>query len=135
MSHELRTPLNAIDGYAELLEMGLRGPVTDAQRSDLARIRRSQRHLLGLINDVLNFARVEAGHVELAIADVPLAEIVEGLEALVAPQVMERGLSLRLPARGPVARGARGRGEGAADPAEPAVQRGQVHGRGRARCG
>jgi PAS domain S-box-containing protein len=101
MSHELRTPLNAIDGYAELLEMGLRGPVTDAQRSDLARIRRSQRHLLGLINDVLNFARVEAGHVELAIADVSLAEIVEGLEALVAPQVMERGLSYDCPPADP----------------------------------
>ncbi|HLM66830.1 MAG TPA: ATP-binding protein, partial [Longimicrobium sp.] len=69
-----------------------------AQRSDLGRIRRSQRHLLGLINDVLNFARVEAGHVELAIKDVPLAEIVEGLEALVAPQVMERGLAYDCPA-------------------------------------
>jgi PAS domain S-box-containing protein len=101
MSHELRTPLNAIDGYAELLEMGLRGPVTDAQRSDLTRIRRSQRHLLGLINDVLNFARVEAGHVELAITDVPLAEIVEGLEALVGPQVMERGLTYDCPPADP----------------------------------
>jgi PAS domain S-box-containing protein len=101
MSHELRTPLNAIDGYAELLEMGLRGPVTDAQRSDLARIRRSQRHLLGLINDVLNFARVEAGHVELVITDVPLAEIVEGLEALVGPQVTERGLVYDCPPADP----------------------------------
>ncbi|HST62909.1 MAG TPA: GAF domain-containing protein [Longimicrobium sp.] len=101
MSHELRTPLNAIDGYAELLEMGIRGPVTDAQRSDLGRIRRSQRHLLGLINDVLNFARVEAGHVELVITDVPLAEIVEGLEALVGPQVTERGLVYDCPPADP----------------------------------
>jgi PAS domain S-box-containing protein len=101
MSHELRTPLNAIDGYAELLEMGLRGPVTDAQLSDLGRIRRSQRHLLGLINDVLNFARVEAGHVELAITDVPLGEIVEGLEALVGPQVTERGLAYDCPPTDP----------------------------------
>jgi PAS domain S-box-containing protein len=101
MSHELRTPLNAIDGYAELLEMGLRGPVTEAQRSDLSRIRRSQRHLLGLINDVLNFARVEAGHLELSIADVPLAEVIEGLEALVGPQVMERGLAYDCPPANP----------------------------------
>src|ERR1043166_1038696 len=58
MSHELRTPLNAIGGYAELLEMGLRGPVTPAQLEDLRKIRRSQRHLLGLINDIMNFAGV-----------------------------------------------------------------------------
>jgi signal transduction histidine kinase len=83
------------------MEMGLRGPVTDAQASDLARIRRSQRHLLGLINDVLNFARVEAGHMELRIADMPLADLVEGLEALVAPQVLERGLAYDCPLADP----------------------------------
>ncbi|MBD0320467.1 MAG: response regulator, partial [Gemmatimonadetes bacterium] len=54
MSHDLRTPLNAIGGYAELIEMGIRGPVTDTQRDDLRRIQQSQKHLLGLINEVLN---------------------------------------------------------------------------------
>jgi PAS domain S-box-containing protein len=61
MSHELRTPLNAIGGYAELIELGIRGPVTEAQRDDLRRIQQSQKHLLGLINEVLNYARVEGG--------------------------------------------------------------------------
>jgi signal transduction histidine kinase len=56
MSHELRTPLNAIGGYADLMEMGIRGPVTPEQHEDLHRIQSSQRHLLGLINEVLNYA-------------------------------------------------------------------------------
>jgi signal transduction histidine kinase len=64
MSHELRTPLNAIAGYVELLEMGLRGPVNSAQQEDLRRIRSSQRLLLGLVNNVLNFARLEMGRVD-----------------------------------------------------------------------
>jgi signal transduction histidine kinase len=67
MSHELRTPLNAIGGYAELLELGLRGPVTDAQRLDLERLRRANQHMSGLVEAVLSFARVEAGRVEYRI--------------------------------------------------------------------
>ena len=59
MSHELRTPLNAIGGYAELIEIGVHGPVTPQQREALRRIQKSQRHLLGLVNGVLNYARVE----------------------------------------------------------------------------
>jgi signal transduction histidine kinase len=87
MSHELRTPLNAIDGYAELLEMGLRGPITPPQAQDLVRIRRSQRHLLALVNDVLNFARLEAGRVEWAITDVSLDETLQAVESLLRPQL------------------------------------------------
>ena len=92
MSHELRTPLNAIGGYAQLLEMGVRGPVTPEQREDLERIERSQRHLLGLINDVLNFAKLEAGRVQFVIDRVPMHDILLGVEALVLPQLRAKGL-------------------------------------------
>jgi signal transduction histidine kinase len=95
MSHELRTPLNAIGGYAELMEMGLHGPVTEAQKDALARIIRSQGHLLTLINDVLSFARIEAGQVQYTIGDVPLHETLAGLEGLVEPQVRASRLSFR----------------------------------------
>jgi PAS domain S-box-containing protein len=101
MSHELRTPLNAIAGYAELMAMGIRGPVTPEQAEDLARIQRSQRHLLGLINDVLNFARIEAGRVELHLTDVAVDGALADLEPLVAPQLMERGLVYRYAAADP----------------------------------
>ena len=93
MSHELRTPLNAIGGYAELLELGLRGPVTAEQREDLRRIRQSQEHLLGLINSVLNFAKLEAGRVEYRLEATPLAESVRAVEALIAPLANAHGLA------------------------------------------
>jgi PAS domain S-box-containing protein len=92
MSHELRTPLNAIAGYAELLEIGIHGPITDPQREAITRIQRSQRHLLSLINDVLNFAKLEAGHVEYRLADVHVREAVDVLEPLVAPQLRAKQL-------------------------------------------
>jgi PAS domain S-box-containing protein len=87
MSHELRTPLNAIAGYAELLEMGIHGPVTGEQRIALERIQRSQRHLLGLINDILNFAKLSAGRVEYDIGDVAVRRAIDTLEPLVQPQL------------------------------------------------
>ena len=92
MSHELRTPLNAIAGYTELLEMELRGPVTNEQREDLGRIRRSQRHLLALVNDVLNFARLDSGYLQYDIAAIPLADALSGVEPLVAPQLQAKEL-------------------------------------------
>jgi len=101
MSHELRTPLNAISGYVDLMEMGIRGPVTEAQMQDLARIRRSTRHLLGLINDVLSFARLDAGSLTYDIAEVPLAPLLADAETMVAPQGAARGLRLRIDACAP----------------------------------
>jgi len=100
MSHELRTPLNAIGGYAELLEMGVRGPISEAQREDIGRIQRSQRHLLGLINDVLNFARVERGMVAYDLRPTAVGDVVSSATALVEPQRAAKGLTLdvRLPA-------------------------------------
>jgi PAS domain S-box-containing protein len=93
MSHELRTPLNSIAGYTELLEMGLRGPLTAEQRTDLAKIRRSQRHLLGLINDLMNFAKLETGHVELEFSNVPVNEMLAVLDALTEPQVKAKNIA------------------------------------------
>lgn len=93
MSHELRTPLNAIAGYAQLLTLELRGPITEAQREDLERIERSQRHLLSLINDVLDFAKIEAGHIALESAEVDLSEVLKGLDEFVRPQLSEKKLT------------------------------------------
>ena len=93
MSHELRTPLNAIGGYAELMELGIRGPVTPDQRTDLARIQSAQRHLLGLVTDVLNFVRVDRGRVEYTLADVSVEDVLAGVETLVRPQLQAKGIS------------------------------------------
>jgi signal transduction histidine kinase len=93
MSHELRTPLNAIGGYAELLEIGVRGPVSDSQRTDLGRIRRAQKHLLGLINDVLDFAKLEAGRLEFHPADFPVAEVLADAEALIIPMARAKSIT------------------------------------------
>ena len=90
MSHELRTPLNAIAGYVELLTMGVHGPVTAEQSAALERIQRSQRHLLGLINGVLNYAKLDAGRVHYEIGDVSLDEVLATCEALTAPQARAR---------------------------------------------
>jgi len=94
MSHELRTPLNAIGGYVELLQLGVRGPVTPAQLEDLERIQRAQRHLLRLINGVLNYAKIDAGAVRYDVADVSVGEVLHACEALVAP--LARAKDVRL---------------------------------------
>ncbi len=96
MSHELRTPLNAIAGYSELLKLELRGPITPEQREDLERIDRSQRHLLSLINDVLNFAKIEAGHVAVESKPMALGEVIQSLREFVEPQLREKGLTFRM---------------------------------------
>ena len=96
MSHELRTPLNAIAGYADLIDMGVHGPVTDGQREALARIKRSQRHLLRLINDVLNLSRIEAGHVDYRVETVPLRDVVASVTPMVEPQIAAKDLRLEV---------------------------------------
>ena len=93
MSHELRTPLNAIAGYVELLEMGLHGPITQAQRDALDRIAHNQRHLLRLVNDVLNFSRLEAGRVEYQMEPVCVADVVAEIAPMVEPQIAGKGLA------------------------------------------
>lgn len=93
MSHELRTPLNAIGGYADLILAGIRGPITEAQRIDLDRINRSQRHLLAVINDILNFAKVEAGKLKLNLGDISMNEVLGELETLIAPALLEKQIT------------------------------------------
>ncbi|MGK2960857.1 MAG: sensor histidine kinase [Gemmatimonadaceae bacterium] len=95
MSHELRTPLNAIGGYAELLMMGVRGEMNDAQKEDLDRIVKSQRHLLGIINDLLNFSRIEAGKLSYEIQPVDLSGVLEEVVEMVTPLAESKQIEIR----------------------------------------
>jgi PAS domain S-box-containing protein len=101
MSHELRTPLNAIGGYAELLELGIHGSISPEQRGALTRIQRSQKHLLSLINEVLNYARLEAAAVQYDLREVRVAEVLASVESFVMPQVRAKGLTLSVEACDP----------------------------------
>lgn len=92
MSHELRTPLNAIGGYAQLLSMGIHGPVTDQQKDTLDRIERSERHLLGLINDILNLARIESGKLQYNIQPVIIADVLHDLSPMIEPQLASKNI-------------------------------------------
>lgn len=93
MSHELRTPLNAIAGYAELLSLGLSGPLNQKQSDAVVRIRTNQQHLLALIDDVLSFARIEAGTTPIKPGPVPVCETLDSLEALVRPDLARQELT------------------------------------------
>jgi signal transduction histidine kinase len=95
MSHDLRTPLNAIAGYVQLMKLGLRGPVTPEQDEDLDRIARNQQHLLSIISDVLEFARLGAGRVVFQKVDVSLDEILRDAEAMVTPQMVAKRIQYR----------------------------------------
>jgi signal transduction histidine kinase len=96
MSHELRTPLNAIAGHVQLIELGIYGAVTEEQRAALDRIDRSQRHLLGLINDILNLARIEAGRVEYRITTVSVNDLLSDVSPMIEPQIRARSLEYRV---------------------------------------
>lgn len=96
MSHELRTPLNAIAGYVELLETGIRGPLTEEQLADLRRIRVNQRHLLGLVEAVLGYARVGAGKIEFVLADVLLASVLSDAVTMMVPLATKKGIAVEV---------------------------------------
>ena len=92
MSHELRTPLNAIGGYIDLLDMGLRGPVTDSQHADFARVRTNQQHLALLITEILTFVRVGSGRVSYAVGNIEARDALRHAIELVEPLFHQKGL-------------------------------------------
>ena len=92
MSHELRTPLNAILGYIDLLDMGLRGPVTEDQHADFARVRSNQQYLAAIVTEILNFARVGSGSVSYAVSDVNGCDSLRRAIELIEPLIAQRGL-------------------------------------------
>jgi signal transduction histidine kinase len=92
MSHELRTPLNAILGYVRLVEMGLHGPVTEAQRATLDKVVQNQARLLSVITDILDYAKLESGQLRLTARIVRADDLLEGLEAAILPQAQAKGI-------------------------------------------
>jgi PAS domain S-box-containing protein len=95
ISHELRTPLNAIIGYTSLLEEGIGGPVSEPQLGQLGRIRASADHLLGLIDEVLTFSRVDAGKEVLRTETVDLGAVIRDAVAMVTSSAEAKGITLR----------------------------------------
>jgi signal transduction histidine kinase len=92
MSHELRTPLNAIGGYVDLIELGVRGPVTEDQRRDLERVRYNQRHLLALIGNILDFTRLDAQRLPFDLGEVHVDRVVHDVVTAMAPLLHEKSL-------------------------------------------
>jgi signal transduction histidine kinase len=92
MSHELRTPLNAIGGYIDILDMGLRGPVTESQHADFARVKTNQQHLTALISEILNFARVGSGRLSYRAADVKAYDAMQHAVELIEPLFGQKGV-------------------------------------------
>ena len=131
MSHEIRTPMTGVLGMADLLAAESLSP---AQRGYVDTIRNSGRHLLGIINSILDFSRIEAGRMELERIDFALAEVLEQVRSILAPQAAERGLELRVEQTAAAsARGPRRPDAAAAGAGQPDRQRAQVHRAGRGR--
>lgn len=94
MSHDLRTPLNAVIGYVDLLQLEIHGPLTANQQDMVERIGRSGNHLRTLIEDVLDFAKIETGRLQLRLENIPLTAVIESVQTLVASQAEVKGLTL-----------------------------------------
>ena len=93
VSHDLRTPLGAVSGYADLLLLGVRGEVNDAQAQDLRRIKEASYFLLGLLDDILTFARAEAGALTVSPQNVVVEDVLARAEAIVTPQFAKAGIA------------------------------------------
>ena len=127
MSHELRTPLNAIIGYSEMLQEEAEDLGEEAFLPDLQRINAAGKHLLGLINDILDLSKIEAGRMDLYVETFEVGPMVRDVAAIVQPLVEKNGnaLVVDLPRRH--RHDARRPDEGPADAVQPALERRQVH--------
>jgi signal transduction histidine kinase len=96
MSHELRTPLNAVIGFSELLEQEIFGTLTDKQRSYVGNVLISGRHLLQLVNDILDISKVEAGRMDLACEWTPLGSIVDVVKSVIQALATKKGINLEV---------------------------------------
>ena len=96
MSHELRTPLNSIIGFSRVILKGIDGPVTENQEQDLSAIYNAGQHLLGLINDILDLSKIEAGKMELTFSEVDLPEIIRGVMSTAVGLVKDKPIELVL---------------------------------------
>ena len=94
MSHELRTPLNSVLGFAEMLADGLYGELPEKAKTTLGRIQANGKHLLGLINDVLDLSKIEAGQLVLSMEDYSIGQIVKSVTATTEPLARNKGLKL-----------------------------------------
>ena len=127
MSHELRTPLNAIIGFSEVLAERMFGEVNEKQAEYLQDILSSGRHLLSLINDILDLSKVEAGRMELELSRFDLSAALDNAVTLMRERATRHAIRLDF-SRGPGGRrGRRRRAEGQADPAESPLQCREVH--------
>ena len=131
MSHELRTPLNAIIGFSEALGERYFGDLNEKQDEYVKDIHSSGRHLLSLINDILDLSKIEAGRMDLEISEFDLPAALQNAMTLVRERAERHGIALRLGDRAGPRLDPRGRAKVQADPAEPDVERGKVHARGR----
>jgi len=96
MSHELRTPLNSILGFTDVMLEGLDGPLTDLMESDLKVVQKNGKHLLNLINDVLDMAKIEAGKMSLSLERFNLQEVLEEVVEIIGPLARDKALDLRI---------------------------------------
>lgn len=101
ISHELRTPLGAIGGYASLLVEEIHGPLGAEQRKYIARIQHNQQHLLRLVNELLDLAKIEAGHSPLDLVSVPVQAVLDSVHTMIEPQARASQLQLEVPKEDP----------------------------------
>ncbi|MCU7834041.1 MAG: HAMP domain-containing histidine kinase [gamma proteobacterium symbiont of Taylorina sp.] len=94
MSHELRTPMNAVIGFSELLIFDHKSPITGNQRESVGEIIKAGKHLLNLINEVLDLSKIEAGHADLKIESVDVKELISQIYSLIQPQAEQQSITL-----------------------------------------